>query len=54
MTQAFSALPLSSDTLTNLNQLGYTEMTAIQAASLPLALAGGAPRTVTSTVNTGA
>ena len=40
MTQAFSALPLSSDTLTNLNQLGYTEMTAIQAASLPLALAG--------------
>ncbi len=40
MTQAFSALPLSPDTLANLDQLGYTEMTAIQAASLPLALAG--------------
>ncbi len=40
MTQAFSALPLSPDTLTNLDQLGYTEMTPIQAASLPLALAG--------------
>jgi ATP-independent RNA helicase DbpA len=40
MTQAFSALPLSPDTLANLDQLGYTEMTPIQAASLPLALAG--------------
>ena len=40
MTQAFSALPLSTDTLANLDQLGYTEMTPIQAASLPLALAG--------------
>ena len=40
MTQAFSALPLSPETLANLDQLGYTEMTAIQAASLPLALAG--------------
>jgi ATP-independent RNA helicase DbpA len=40
MTQAFSALPLSPETLANLDQLGYTEMTSIQAASLPLALAG--------------
>ena len=40
MTQAFSALPLSPETLANLDQLGYTEMTPIQAASLPLALAG--------------
>ena len=40
MTQAFSALPLSPDTLANLDQLGYTEMTPIQATSLPLALAG--------------
>ena len=40
MTKAFSALPLSPETLANLDQLGYTEMTAIQAASLPLALAG--------------
>ncbi len=40
MTQAFSALPLSPETLSNLDQLGYTEMTPIQAASLPLALAG--------------
>jgi ATP-independent RNA helicase DbpA len=40
MTQAFSALPLSPETLANLDQLGYTEMTPIQATSLPLALAG--------------
>ena len=40
MTQAFSALPLSPETLSNLDHLGYTEMTPIQAASLPLALAG--------------
>ena len=37
---AFAALPLSPATLTNLTQLGYTDMTPIQAASLPIALAG--------------
>ena len=36
----FSALPLSPATLTNLQQLGYLEMTPIQAASLPQALLG--------------
>jgi ATP-independent RNA helicase DbpA len=36
---AFTALPLAPATLDNLTQLGYTAMTAIQAASLPLALA---------------
>src|SRR3990167_3184999 len=36
----FAALALSPATLTNLQQLGYTEMTPIQAASLPIALAG--------------
>ena len=36
----FSALPLSPATLANLGQLGYAQMTPIQAASLPLALAG--------------
>src|SRR5215469_11188604 len=36
----FSELPLSQAALANLTQLGYTEMTPIQAASLPLALAG--------------
>jgi len=36
----FDQLPLSAATLANLGQLGYTAMTAIQAASLPLALAG--------------
>lgn len=35
---AFSTLPIAATTLNNLNQLGYTQMTAIQAASLPLAL----------------
>jgi len=35
---AFSSLPIAATTLNNLNQLGYTQMTAIQAASLPLAL----------------
>lgn len=35
---AFSTLPIAAHTLNNLNQLGYTQMTAIQAASLPLAL----------------
>jgi len=36
----FAALALSPATLANLQQLGYTEMTPIQAASLPIALAG--------------
>ena len=40
MSSSFKTLSLSPDTLNNLDQLGYTEMTAIQAASLPLALAG--------------
>jgi ATP-independent RNA helicase DbpA len=37
---AFAALPLSPALLANLEQLGYTAMTPIQAASLPDALAG--------------
>ncbi|CAN5438842.1 ATP-dependent RNA helicase DbpA [soil metagenome] len=36
----FDSLPLSSAMLANLAQLGYLSMTPIQAASLPLALAG--------------
>ena len=36
----FGALRLSSAALTNLEQLGYTRMTPIQAASLPITLAG--------------
>ncbi len=36
----FDQLPLSVATFANLTQLGYLEMTPIQAASLPLALAG--------------
>jgi ATP-independent RNA helicase DbpA len=36
----FASLPLPPATLANLQRLGYTRMTAIQAASLPLALAG--------------
>ena len=39
-TTDFSSLPLPPQTLQNLQQLGYTAMTPIQAASLPLALAG--------------
>ncbi|MDM4765915.1 ATP-dependent RNA helicase DbpA [Pelomonas sp. SE-A7] len=38
--QAFSTLPLSAAMQANLVQLGFTEMTAIQALSLPPALAG--------------
>jgi ATP-independent RNA helicase DbpA len=38
--QSFSQLPLPPHVLANLVQLGYTSMTPIQAASLPLALAG--------------
>ncbi len=37
---AFSSLPLSPATLSNLEQLGFDAMTPIQAASLPVALAG--------------
>lgn len=37
---SFSTLPLNPATLTNLERLGYLEMTAIQAASLPPALLG--------------
>ena len=37
---SFSQLPLSAAMQANLAQLGYTQMTPIQAASLPLALAG--------------
>ena len=37
---SFASLPLSPATLANLTQLGYAVMTPIQAASLPLALAG--------------
>ena len=40
MTISFRTLALSPDTLNNLDQLGYAEMTPIQQASLPLALAG--------------
>ncbi len=36
----FSSLPLPPHALANLQRLGYTGMTPIQAASLPLALAG--------------
>ncbi|MFL6693963.1 MAG: DEAD/DEAH box helicase, partial [Ramlibacter sp.] len=38
--KSFSSLPLSPATLENLQRLGYAEMTAIQAASLPPALLG--------------
>ncbi|WP_341888532.1 ATP-dependent RNA helicase DbpA [Variovorax sp. YR752] len=37
---AFSTLPLPPQVLANLQRLGYEHMTPIQAASLPLALAG--------------
>jgi ATP-dependent RNA helicase DbpA len=40
MTDRFAQLPLSAATLQNLEQLGYTQMTPIQAASLPITLAG--------------
>ena len=39
-TNEFASLPLPPHTLENLQRLGYTAMTPIQAASLPLALAG--------------
>jgi len=37
---AFTSLPLPPTTIDNLQRLGYTAMTPIQAAALPLALAG--------------
>jgi ATP-independent RNA helicase DbpA len=37
---SFAGLPLTPATQANLQQLGYLEMTPIQAASLPLALQG--------------
>jgi ATP-independent RNA helicase DbpA len=37
---SFDTLPLSPETLTNLRGLGYLSMTPVQAAALPLALAG--------------
>ena len=37
---SFTSLPLAPHTLQNLARLGYSSMTPIQAASLPLALAG--------------
>jgi ATP-independent RNA helicase DbpA len=37
---SFAQLPLAPSTLANLQHLGYLQMTPIQAASLPLALAG--------------
>ncbi|CAN5483038.1 ATP-dependent RNA helicase DbpA [soil metagenome] len=39
-TLSFDSLPLAPAALANLQQLGYLQMTPIQAASLPLALAG--------------
>ena len=38
--RAFSSLPLAAPVLANLERLGYATMTPIQAAALPLALAG--------------
>jgi ATP-dependent RNA helicase DbpA len=38
--EAFDRLPLTAATLVNLRQLGYHDMTPIQAASLPISLAG--------------
>ena len=40
MSLSFSSLPLPPAALENLKRLGYLEMTPIQAATLPLALAG--------------
>ena len=37
---AFDSLPLSPDTLANLRTLGFDAMTPVQAAALPVALAG--------------
>lgn len=40
MTSSFSGLPLTKPCIDNLNQLGFTEMTPIQAQSLPAILRG--------------
>ena len=40
MTARFDQLPLAPSQLANLDQLGYLAMTPVQAAALPLALAG--------------
>lgn len=40
MPTRFSTLPLNAEMLTNLDSLGYTQMTPIQAASLPAILEG--------------
>ncbi|HRC38923.1 MAG TPA: DEAD/DEAH box helicase, partial [Rubrivivax sp.] len=39
-TDRFDTLPLAGAVLANLEQLGYARMTPVQAAALPLALAG--------------
>ena len=39
-TTKFSSLPLSAEMLSNLESLGYNEMTPIQAQSLPFILQG--------------
>jgi len=39
-TKDFSNLPLSKEMLSNLNEIGYKEMTPIQAQSLPYILEG--------------
>jgi ATP-independent RNA helicase DbpA len=37
---SFSSLPISAEQITNLDSLGYTQMTAVQAQALPLVLKG--------------
>ena len=39
-TTSFSSLTLPAEQLSNLNELGYTEMTPVQAAVLPAILNG--------------
>lgn len=39
-TVSFSSLPLPAEQLANLNELGYAEMTPVQAAALPAILNG--------------
>lgn len=41
MTDAFTTLNLSPELIDNLNALGYTSMTEVQAQALPIALKGG-------------
>src|SRR5690625_7751364 len=47
---AFASLPLQAELLTNLDALGYSDMTTIQAQSLPEIVAG---RDVLAQVQTG-